>query len=106
MADISFDGTNTAELRSGRVPLIDFFQSGDFDQIAQFGAGAVGFYIADGCGVDTGCIEDALDNRGLAVDAGRIEADLARTVVIGADAAQQSVDMVTVPERLDGFFEQ
>ena len=106
MADIGFDRANAAKPCVGGVLAIDFTQGSDFDEIAQFGAGAMGFDIADGFGVDTGGLEYAPHDVGLALDARRVEADLAGPVVIGADAAQQGVYLVAVSDGVGGALEQ
>ena len=82
------NGANAAELCVGGVLAIDFSEGGDFDEIAQSGAGAVRLDIADRFGVDVGGLQHASHDVGLALDAGCIEANLAGAVVIDADATQ------------------
>src|SRR5262249_31366848 len=85
MADVGFDGTDAAKLLFIGVALVDLAEGTEFYRIAQARAGPVCFDIADRGGIDPSALQHLLDHAGLAVDAGRIEADLVRAVIVDAD---------------------
>ncbi len=82
-----------------------FRQGGDFDRIAERGAGAVSLDIADGRDIDTGQCLRGGDHLGLAIDTRRHVADLGRAVVVDGKAANDRVDVIAIAHRFVGALE-
>ena len=73
-------------------------QRGDLDRVADRRAGAVGLDVGDRLGGDAGEGQRLGDGAGLAVDARRQVAGLARAVVVDGRALDHGVDVVAVGE--------
>jgi len=100
VADVGLDRTEGAEAAPLGVGAEGLGQRGDLDRVAERGAGAVGLDIADGVGRHARDQLRRAYHLGLAVHAGRGEADLGRAVVVGRAALDDRMDGVAVAQRL------
>ncbi len=98
MADVRLDRAERAE--AGRWRPKGLGERRDLDRIAERGAGAVGFDVADLVGPDAGQGERRRDDLGLSLDARRRVADLGGAVVVDRGALDDRVDVVAVGERI------
>ncbi len=78
----------------------------DLDRIAECGARAVGFDVADGVGRHTGVRVGLGDHLALAAHAGRGEADLVAAVVVEGRAQDHRVDVVAVADGVGQALEE
>ena len=87
VADGGFDGTEGAALIVGDAEVAKGFgESCDLDGVAKGSAGAVGFDVGNGGGVNAGVGDGVLDDSRLAVDAGGGVGMLAAAVIVESAA--------------------
>ena len=87
VTDVRLDRTDGAEARVGRAFLEDPGQRRDLDRVAQPGAGAVGFDVADVAWIDLGIAQRLADRAGLRLRIGHGE-----TVGLAAMAQRSTAD--------------
>ena len=75
-------------------------QSGDLDRIAEVRRGSMALDVADRVRIDTGHLERLGDGPRLTLDPGCVEADPVPPVVVQGRAADDSVDRVSLRERV------
>jgi hypothetical protein len=103
VADVGFAGAEGAEfVRFGTSFAEGFGEGGDFDGIAEGGAGAVGFDVGDLGRVDAGGGVGHGDDFGLGVEAWGGEADFVGAVVVDGPAFDDGEDGIAIG---DGFAE-
>jgi len=95
VGDVALDRADRAALDGVGVPAEGLGQRLDLDGIAERGARAVPFHIADGAGIDPGILQRPLDGDRLLAGIGHREA-VAHAGVADRRAADDAVDVVAV----------
>ncbi len=99
--DVALDRAEVAgPPRRGEARAIGLVQGRHLDRVAKRGAGAVGLDIVDRLRLHPGRGQGRGEDRGLARDAGRGQADLVAAVVVDGRAEDHAVDRVAVGARV------
>ena len=96
VADVGLDRTDAAKGVVGRAFPKRLGEGGDFDRVAQVGAGAVAFHVVDGVGAHASHRLRLGDGLGLSVHAGGQVTSLGGAVVVDRGALDHGPDVVAV----------